>query len=307
MGRRSWKPELRKRTSERLWAYVFIAPALFILAAFHLVPALTSVYFAFTEWNGLTAPKFIGLDNYRELAEDKEFIQSIRNTLYFASLAIPISITLAAMLAIALNRKIQGLAVYRTMYFIPVVTMTTAIGMIWKWLLHSEYGPVNQVLGWLGLPEPGWLSDPSYAMLSIIIVSVWSTIGYYAIILLAGLQGISPTYYEAADMDGASKSYQLFRITLPLLTPSLFFVVMIALIHALQMFELVFVMTGGSASELNPVLLGSTRTVVFQVYEEGFTMFHMGYASAQAVVLFLAILLLTLVQFKLQNKWVHYQ
>ncbi|WP_337103514.1 carbohydrate ABC transporter permease [Paenibacillus sp. YIM B09110] len=298
-----------KRKLEMRWAYLFIAPALLGLSLFHLLPAAASLVLSFTEWNGLTKPIFVGLDNFTALFRDTEFIQSIRNTVYFTVISVPVSIGLATVASILLNQRIRGLSLYRTLYFVPVVTMSTAVGLIWKWLLNAEFGPVNYVLGLLHLPQPNWLSDPSMTMLSIVIVSIWSTVGYYMIILIAGLQGISATYYEAAEMDGASEWYQLFRITLPLLTPSLFFVLLIALINSLQLFDFVFVMTGGTTgtSGPNPMLLNSTRSIVYTIYDQGFVLFRMGYASAQAVVLFTAILAFTLVQFALQKKWVHYQ
>lgn len=291
------------------WAYLFIAPALLTITFFHLLPAAASMVLSFTEWNGLTSPEFIGIDNFKAIFQDSEFIQSIKNTLFFTIISVPVSIILATGASILLNQRLRGLSVYRTLYFIPAVTMSTAIGLIWKWLLNAEFGPINYVLGVLHLPQPHWLSDPSTAMLSIVIVSVWSAVGYYMIIILAGLQGISASYYEAAEIDGASKTYQLFRITLPLLTPSLFFVFLIALINSLQLFDLVFVMTGGTTgtSGPNPMLLNATRSIVYTIYDQGFVFFHMGYASAQAVVLFAAILVFTLIQFTLQKKWVHYQ
>ncbi|GAB1154553.1 sugar ABC transporter permease [Paenibacillus illinoisensis] len=297
-----------KRRIEMRWAYLFIAPAFLILTLFHLMPAVASMVLSFTEWNGLTEPIFVGIDNFKTLIHDREFILSVKNTLFFAVVSIPVSIIMATAVSVLMNQKIRYVGVYRTLYFIPVVTMSTAVGLIWKWLLHSEFGLINHVLELLHLPQPNWLTDPSVAMISIVIVSVWTNVGYYMIILLAGLQGISSSYYEAAEMDGASKAYQLFRITLPLLTPSLFFVFLIALINSLQLFDLVFVMTGGTTgtSGPNPLLLNATRSVVYTIYDQGFVTFHMGYASAQAVVLFVAVLLITIVQFSLQKKWVHY-
>ncbi|MBV6712185.1 carbohydrate ABC transporter permease [Paenibacillus chitinolyticus] len=287
---------------EAAWAYLFIAPAFLCLAVFHLFPAAASLVLSFTKWNGLTAPVFNGLLNYAALLKDKEFIQSILHTATFSIVTVPVSVVLATALAVLLNRKMKGVSLYRVMYFLPVVTMSTAVGMIWKWLYNAEFGPINYILGWLHLPQPNWISDPAYTMLSIMIVFVWSTVGYNMVILLAGLQGISGSYYEAARMDGASARYLFFGITLPLLSPSLFFVLMISVIHALQVFDLVFVMTGGNAA-----LLEATRTVVYNMYDQGFVLFRMGYASAQAVVLFVLIFAMTLVQMALQRKWVHYQ
>lgn len=292
---------LRSRTVEAWWAYAFVLPAFFFLGVFHLLPSAASAVISLLEWDGLGRPAFSGLDNYVQLARDSRFLQACGYTLVYTAVTVPVSVGAATCIAAVLNRSLRGKTAYRTLYFIPVVTMSSAVGLIWKWLYNSDYGPVNAALHALGLPGPNWLSDPRFILPSIIIVSIWSTLGHHMIVLLAGLQGIASAYYEAASMDGASRSYTFFRITLPLLSPSLFFVVLTATISALQQFDLVFVMTGG-----NPVLLNGSRTVVYNVYEEAFTLFHMGAASAQAVVLFIAILGVTLVQMKLQHRWVHY-
>lgn len=286
---------------EAWWAYVFILPAFLFLGLFHLLPAAASAVISLLDWDGLSTASFAGLNNYRVLLHDEHFLQACFHTFIFAVFSVPISIAIATLIAVALNKNIRGRTFYRTMYFVPVVTMSTAVGLIWKWLFNSDYGPINAVLHGLHLPAPNWLSDPSFIMPSIIIVSVWSSLGHHMIVLLAGLQGISPSYYEAAEMDGASRSYTFFRITLPLLSPSLFFVFLTATIQALQLFDLVFVMTSG-----NPALLNTSRSVVYNVYEEGFTLFHMGTASSQAVILFLAILIVTMIQMNWQRRWVHY-
>ncbi|GGA00116.1 sugar ABC transporter permease [Paenibacillus marchantiophytorum] len=291
----------RSRTAEAWWAYVFILPAFLFLGLFHLLPAAASIVISVLDWDGLSTASFAGLNNYIALVHDEHFLQACRHTFLFALISVPVSVAIATVIAAALNKNIRGRTFYRTMYFVPVVTMSTAVGLIWKWLFNSDYGPINAVLHTLHLPAPNWLSDPSYIMPSVIIVSVWSSLGHHMIVLLAGLQGIAPSYYEAAEMDGASRSYTFFRITLPLLSPSLFFVILTATIQALQLFDLVFVMTNG-----NPALLNTSRSVVYNVYEEGFTLFHMGAASSQAVVLFLAIFVVTMIQLKLQRRWVHY-
>lgn len=287
---------------EAFWGYLFIAPVVLGLTIFYIAPAISSFYLAFTQWDGLTAPIFIGLENFIALFKEEVFIQSMINTIIFTVVSVPFSIACATVIAVLLNQKIKGIVIYRTLFFLPVVTMPIAIGMVWRWLYNSEFGLINYFLGMLHLPQPSWLFDESFALFSIILVSVWMSIGYNAVILLAGLQGITSSYYEAADLDGASEFQKFLRITVPLLTPSLFFVLVMSMINSLQVFDLIFVMIGDNASLLDP-----TRTVVYSVWENGFKFFNMGYASAQALILFIVILIITIIQMVFQKKWVHYQ
>ncbi|MDR6878851.1 sugar ABC transporter permease [Bacillus sp. 3255] len=203
----------RSRTVEAWWAYAFLFPGLFFLGVFHLLPAAASGVISVLDWDGLGKPSFNGLGNYTDLLKDEHFVASCLHTLLFAVVSVPLSIALATLAAVALNRQIVGRSLYRTLYFIPVVTMSTAVGLIWKWLYNSDYGPINAMLHALRLPEPNWLSDPHWIMPSIVLVSVWSTLGHHMIVLLAGLQGISSSYYEAAEMDGAGRAYTFFCIT----------------------------------------------------------------------------------------------
>ncbi len=292
----------KAKTKEMLWAYAFIAPVVIGLAIFYMAPAIASFYLSLTDWDGLTAPTFIGFDNFINLMSDGTFLRALGNTAVYTFVSVPISIALATLVAVLLNQKIKGIVVYRTLYFLPVVTMPIAVGMVWKWLYNSEFGLINYVLGLLNLPQPGWMFDEWFALLSIIFVAVWMTVGYNAVLLLAGLQGISSTYYEAATLDGASGWRQFLHITLPLLSPSLFFVTVISLIGSLQVFDLVFIMIGDNYALLEP-----TRTAVYSIWESGFKNFEMGYAAAQALVLFVVILILTIIQFYYQKKWVHYE
>jgi len=291
----------RKFNKEAFWGYVFVLPTMLGLLVFYILPALTSFGLSFTNWNGISTPDFVGLENVILLIQDPVFIRSALNTILFTLLAVPFTVIVATIIALLLNQKIKGMVIFRTLYFLPVVTMPVAVGMIWRWLYNTEYGLINYVLSIFNLPEPAWLFNPNIVLLSVVVVHVWMTVGNTMILLLAGLQGISDTYYEAAKIDGASKMRQLFSITLPLLTPSLFFVVITGMISSLQVFDLIFMMIGDSAA-----LLGPLRTIVYGVYEQGFVYGRMGVASAQAFLLFLAILIFTIVQFALQKRWVHY-
>jgi multiple sugar transport system permease protein len=288
-------------SNEARWAYFFISPFLIGLLIFFIAPAISSFYFAFTDWNGLSLPTFTGFENFKQLLKDTVFLRSLLNTAIFTAGSVPISLVLATLMATLLNQKIRGLVIYRTIYFIPVVTMPVAVGMVWKWLYHSQYGLFNNVLGFFHLPQPMWLLDNHLALFAIILTSVWMTVGNNMVIILAGLQEISSSYYEAADIDGANGWKKFFYITIPLLSPSLFFVLVMSIISSFQVFDLIFMMEGGNSALLDP-----TRTVVYKIYEDGFTYSHMGYASSEALILFLIILVLTILQMYYQKKWVHY-
>lgn len=287
---------------EAIWGYLFILPVVLGLGIFYMAPSAASLFLSFTSWDGMTSPNFIGIENFQNLMKDEKFTKSMLNTMLYTFGTVPLSIAFATLLAVLLNQKIKGMVVYRTLFFIPVITMPIAVGMVWRWLYNSEFGLINYVLGTMNLPQPNWLFDEKFALFSIVIVSVWSSIGYNAVILLSGLQGISSSYYEAASLDGAGTLYKFFRITLPLLTPSLFFVLVMSFINSFQVFDLIFIMM-----DQQTTLLDSTRTVVYSIWEDGFKYFNMGYASAQAFMLFIVILIITMFQMYFQKRWVHYQ
>lgn len=301
-AKRKKRKASRLAVAEAMWGYIFILPVVLGLGLFYMAPSVASLFLSFTEWDGIAPPTFIGFENFQNLMQDDKFTTSMLNTLIYTVGTVPLSVALATLLAVLLNQNIKGMVVYRTLFFIPVITMPIAVGMVWRWLYNSEFGLINYVLGVLNLPQPNWLFDEKFALLSIILVSVWTSIGYNAVILLSGLQGISGTYYEAASLDGAGAMYKFFKITLPLLTPSLFFVLVISFINSFQVFDLIFIMMDQQAT-----LLDQTRTVVYSIWEDGFKYFNMGYASAQAFMLFVVILIFTMVQMYIQKRWVHYQ
>ncbi|WP_409293984.1 carbohydrate ABC transporter permease [Peribacillus sp. SCS-26] len=291
----------KKLNKEAVYALLFIAPTFLGLLCFYMLPAAASFLISFTEWDGISAPAYVGLANIEALIQDPSFRRSILNTVVFTIISVPLSVVAATLISLMLNQRIKGMVVYRTLYFLPVVTMPVAVGMVWKWLYNTEYGLINYIFGLLHLPQPSWLFDPNIALFSVILVYVWMTVGHNVILLLAGLQGVSQSYYEAAEIDGASKMKKFLNITLPLITPTLFFVFITAMISSLQMFDLIYVMIGDNNALLEPL-----RTIVFGVYESGFKYSQMGIASAQAFLLFLAILAITIIQFVFQKKWVHY-
>ena len=292
-----WSPRTR---SQARWGYLLISPMMLGFALFFLFALVVSLGLSMTDWDVLTAPNWVGLSNYARLLHDDAFLTALRNT---AALTIPnvaLRLILSLAIAIALNSRIRFRAFYRTIFFMPVVTMPIAVGTIWKWLYDPGFGPINAALGRLGLPQPEWMTHPETALIAVVVVLLWSGVGYDMVIFLAGLQNIPREYYEAAQIDGASSFRQFRDITLPLLTPTTFFLMVIAIIGSLQVFDLVFIMTRvGSSTNLFP-------TIVYYIYDEGFQNFRMGYATAIAWVLLLIILVFTLLQFRMQRRWVHY-
>lgn len=294
------------RGSERLHGYLFIAPTVLGVFVFSVCPIVFSFCMSFTDWDSLTAPIFVGLRNYEQMLRDPEIANEVRNTLFYTLGTVPLTLLLSLVLANALNKKIPGKGVFRTLYFLPVVTMPVAVAMVWRWLLNSEFGVVNQVLGFFGINGPMWLGDPKYVMTAIILVVVWSQVGYNMIILLAGLQGISDSYYEAADIEGASEFKKFTRITVPLLSPSIFFITITMLMNAFKAFDIIYVFSGSGKDMAQGPVLTATRTMVYGIFERGFVFMDMGYASAEAVFLFFIILGITAFQFIMQKKWVNY-
>jgi multiple sugar transport system permease protein len=289
----------RRSRQEAAWGYLLIAPVMLGFAVFFLIALGASFYLSFNKWDMLTSPVFNGLDNYRDVWRDGEFREALVNTLAITIPHIVLRLICAMALAMALNSNIRFRSFYRMLFFLPVLTMPVAIGTIWKWLYDPAFGPINSFLRRFGLPEPEWLSNPRTAIAAVVIVLLWSGVGYDMVIYLAGLQTIPREYYEAASLDGAG-AWQRFRdVTLPLLTPTIFFLSVIGIIYSLQVFDLVYVMTRIDQTNQLP-------TVVYYIYEEGFRNFRMGYAISVAWVLLLMILVFTFIQFRLQRRWVNY-
>lgn len=292
-----------KRRPWRAWltAYVFLLPSVIVLGAFTFYPVVEAARLSFWRWRILRGePVFIGLANYEALLSSEDFWQAMWNTLYFAGVSIPVGMGLALFIALLLNRPLRGLGLYRTAYFLPTITSLVAVSVVWMWIYHPDVGLMNSVLALVGLPPARWLNEPRTAMLALIILGVWRGLGYNVIIYLAGLQSIPTHLYEAAKLDGAGRWQLLRYITWPLLTPTSFFILIIAVINSFQSFTQVHVMTQGG-----PV--GSTTVIVYYLFQQAFQQFNMGYGSAVAMVLFAIILALTVIQFKFLGKRVHYQ
>ena len=290
---------LRLMRGERFWLWIFLLPTLVGLLLGSLGPVVAAVGISFTEWDVITPPSFAGLENYRALLQDPTFVKALKNTAYYVFGLVPAATVLSLSLALLMNQKLRGITWYRTAYFLPVVSSTVAVALVWSWIYAKDFGLLNFFLRHLGVEPLGWLSSTRWAMPAVIIMGVWGSIGTGMVIFLAGLQSISPSYYEAAEVDGANGWQRLTRITLPLITPSLFFYFIITMIDAFQVFESIYIMTRGG-----PV--NSTTTLVYYIYRNAFRNFEMGYASAQAIVLFLIIMVLTLIYWRSQERWVVY-
>lgn len=288
------------RRNEALWGLAFITPSMLGVLAFTLFPVFMGLWVSLTDWKILGTADFIGMDNYRTLLSDPLMPKVIRNTLHYTALNIPLGICASLLFAVALNQKIRGLAFFRTAYYLPVISATVAVGQIWRWLL-ADSGLVNVVLAQLHLPRIGWLSDPAYALTSLTLVSVWRGLGFNMIIFLAALQDVPEDLRESARIDGAN-AWQLFwHITLPLITPAIFFAVLMGVIGSFQSFDLVYAMTdqhlGGPAD--------STKVMGFYIWQQAFMFMKMGYAAALSYVVFAAILVATLLQWRLRGRWVY--
>ena len=295
------RPLLR---SEWKWAYLFISPMVIGTLIFGIIPIFFSIGLSLMEWDGMGQATFVGLDNFLKIFSDEKLQYELRNTLIYTFTVVPITLVISMGVSNLLNKGLRSTGLFRVIYFLPNIVMPVAVAMVWRWLLNSKVGIVNIVLKALGLPAPNWISDPAYILPSLILISVWSGIGYNAIILLAGLQGISPELYEAAILDGASGMQIFWRITVPLLTPSLFFLSTMNIMNGMRVFDIVYTFVG-RADQGGPVV-DAARTLVFGIYQRAFTNLNMGDASAEAVVLFVLIMIVTFVQFKLHDKWVLY-
>lgn len=299
--RRSTLPwHTRLLNNDNFIGYLFVAPLIFGLLVFTYGPVLAAFGLSFTKGDYISTPKWIGLDNYTTLLREDLFWKSLQNTLYYVVGVVPAGMVLSLLLALAMNQKLRGIVFFRTVFFLPTITSSVAISLMWLWIYNPEFGVINFLLKQIGVKGPTWLSSPTWAMPAVIIMSIWRGLGYNMLIYLAGLQGIPDVYYEAAEIDGAGKFAKFWYITVPLLSPTTFLLLILGMIGAFQVFEYTYVMTGGG-----PVY--ATLTLVLHIYNNAFRNFQMGYASALAYVLFFILLGLTLIQFRLQHRWVHYE
>jgi multiple sugar transport system permease protein len=293
---------LRPRTNVQrrtVTGYLFIMPFILGFLLWFLIPALTAVWLTFTDWNLIRPPRYVGLDNILQLGSDPLFWQALKVTTIFTVISVPVSLVASLLLALLMNIRIRGVDYFRTIYYLPSIVPAVANAVLWSWILNTDFGLANVLLRWLGLPKVQWLQDPSWALPALILVSLWG-LGASMVIYLAGLQGIPTVFYEAAEIDGAGRWAQLWNITLPLLSPVIFFNLIIGIIGTFQIFTAGFLITDGGPQN-------ATLFYVLYLYRNGFRFLKMGYAAALGWVLFVIIMLLTLFVFKYVGRLVHYE
>ncbi len=283
-------------------AYLFVLPTALLFIIFVLGPMVTALGLSFYKYDILTPASFTGLTNYTRIFNDPRLGKIYLNTLVYVTSTVTIEMLLALLLAVAANRHVPAALryIFRTSYFFPVLTSLASVSIIWTYLYHTDFGIINYYLRQVGLPAVPWLTSSRWAMIALIILGVWKSVGFQFILLVAGLQNIPRHLYEAAELDGAGRLATFFAITLPMLSPTMFFAIIISLINGFQIFDSPFIMTQGGPGD-------ATRTVGMYIYEQGFRFFDMGYASTIALSLFLIIFVLTMVQFTFSRVWVFYE
>ena len=283
---------------EQNWGWFMVAPTIIGLLILNVWPFIQTLYASFCEHLGFGHYKFIGFENYINMFQDADFWRATWNTIYFCILTVPIGLFLSLLVAILLNAKIKGKSFFRSVFFLPMICAPAAVTMVWRWIFNSEYGILNQILG----THINWITDSKVVMIGCAIVAIWSAIGYDAVLLLAGLQNISKSYYEAASIDGASKVTQFFRITLPMVSPTLFVVLIMRLMASMKVYDLIYMMV----EDTNPALT-SVQSLMYLFYRESFVAGSRGYGSAIVIWTVLLIGIVTIIQFVGQKKWVNYE
>jgi len=283
-----------------LWVCLFLLPSLSGLLLFTGFPVISSLILSFHKWDLLSPARFVGLGNFREIAGSQQFWAALGHTIYFIVGYLPFVVAISLAVAVLLNQKLRGEVFYRAAFFTPVVSAWVAVALLWRWIFNPRFGLLNYALGLAGISGPSWLFDPAWAMPAVIITSIWKDIGFLTVMFLAGLQNIPTVYYEAAAIDGASSWRRFWQITLPLLSPTIFFALVISLINSFQVFDQVWIMTGGGPA-------GATSVLVERIVKNAFSYSRMGYASALSWVLFLFIFGVTFVQIRAQKRWVTYE
>ena len=293
------KPRLTNAAREALTCYLFLLPWGIGFLAFVIGPVAASFVLGFMDYAIVTPPRFIGLENYIELFTDDRFSMSMGNTLYYVLVFVPLHIVVALLLALLLNQKVRGIALYRTLFYVPSIVPIVAGAILWVWILHPEWGLINSTLRIVGIEGPLWLASLTWSKPALILMALWGS-GSAMIIVLAGLQGVPQHLYEAAEIDGANRWQRFQHVTIPMLSPTIFFILVLSVIASFQVFTTAYVMTGGGPAE-------STLFYMLYLYRRAFVLLDMGYAASMAWILFVAVLALTLFQFKLASRWVYYE
>lgn len=291
-----------KKVKEAIWGLSFVAPTIIGLIILNIIPIFQTLKMSFYKTGDFgRGDIFVGLDNYVRLAQDPQVWGAAWNTIKYTLITVPVTVAISLVLASLLNSNIKGKHLYRTIYFLPMIAAPAAVTMVWRWMYNTDFGLINYVLGKFGVDKINWLEDPNLAIFSIAAIGIWSAIGYNMILLLAGLQEIPKDFYESARIDGAGPIKQFFSITIPLLSPTLFFVVVTSVISSMQVFDAIYMIMGVSSPAYE-----KTVSLVYLFYNNSFKYGDRGYGSAIIMLLLAMILLITVVQMKVQKKWVHY-
>lgn len=296
------KPAKRRRfrlTSDEKWGFAFVTPQVIGLLVFTIFPVFFSLYLTFSTWNFRRPPEWIGLDNFERVFADPDFWHALGNTAIIVFGIVPLTVAISLGLALLTRRDFPGLSIFKTGFFLPLITTSAAIATVWYWLFAPDFGLINAFLSLFGITGPAWLADPAWAKVAIVIMVSWQSMGYYYLLFLAGLKQIPSDYYEAAAIDGAGSLAQFRYITLPMISPTMFFVITTLIIGAMSTFDVAYILTRGG-----PVK--STTTIVMYIYQEAFQYFRMGPAAVASWVLFLVLFVVTFFQFRLSKRWVHY-
>lgn len=292
----------KARLNEWFWGWFLIAPTILGLIILNIIPAFQSFYLSFFKSGDFGKGNlFVGLANYEKLIHDTQVWHAVINTIKYTLLVVPVGVFLSAVIAVMLNNNIKGQNAYRAIYYVPVVATPAAVTMIWRWLYNYHYGLINVMLEKLGLPPVNWIDNPGIAMVSVAIIGIWSTVGYNMVLILAGLQEIPQVYYEASDIDGANAVVRFFRITLPMVSSTIFFVLITSVIQCMQVFDVIYMMIDVTSPSYD-----KTVSLVYLFYNNSFKYLNKGYGSAVAMLLLFIIAIITVIQVKLQKKWVNY-
>lgn len=284
--------------SRNRWGIVFILPQLISLICLGIIPIIIAFVLSFYEWNGFSSPIFVGLENFKDVFTDKDTAIAIKNTLLYAVIYVPCSIVLSLGLAMLLN-KAWGKMFYRAVFFLPQIVTSVGIAVVWSWIYQPQFGILNMILKVFGIEGKEWLRDPSTAMGAVIVMSIWWGLGYNIVLFLAGLQNVPRTYIDAAKIDGANERQVFFNITVPLISPTTLLVTITTMINAFQVFDQMFLLTSGGPAK-------RTYTMAIHIYQTAFKSYELGKASTAALILFFLVVAVSVVQFKLSDKWVHY-
>jgi len=301
------RPNSRRLSAEEtFWGWVLVTPTILGLILFKVGPVLASLALSFTDYDIISPPKWAGTSNFTMLVRDKYWIKSVGVTLNYIFLFIPLSLTIAYGIALLMSQSVRGISIYRTMWYLPSLVPGVASAVVWRWALNPNFGPINYPLKMMGVPAPGWLTDPNWIIPAVVLIQLWA-LGSGVLIFLAAIKGVPITYYEAAEVDGASTLVKFWNITLPMTSSVIFFQLVITVIGSFQVFGVAYILFSGQTTS-DPAGPGNSALFyVLYLYRNAFGYFKNGYASAMAWILFMVVMLLTLILFQLQKKWVFYE